>query len=201
MADLKNLAKTLKGQQAQALELYETGIVDAMYLAGMVADGRRMTREQLQAWAEGAAGMPMISEYTVPWVAVENAAGRRLALEWVKSHSEQIASSGWCTYGGVVATQADESLDLKEIEGLLELVLKDMQGAKNRVRHTMNGFVIAVGAYVTPLLERAKATARQLGAVKVDRGDTACKAVSATESIQKIEAAGRIGRKKKTIRC
>ncbi len=49
-----------------------------MYLAGLVADGSQMTKKQLNAWAESAAGMQMIAEYTVPWVAVENADGREL---------------------------------------------------------------------------------------------------------------------------
>jgi 3-methyladenine DNA glycosylase AlkD len=201
MADLKTVAKTIKGQQALAMELYETGIVDAMYLAGMVADGRRMGREQLQAWAEGAAGMAMIAEYTVPWVTVENADGRGLAVEWVKSPREHIASSGWCTYTGLVTTKPDSSLDLKEIEGLLELTVKGMRGAQNRVRYTMNGFVIAVGSHVTPLLGRAKETAWQLGKVEVDMGDTACKVPSAIGCIEKHEAAGQLGWKRRTIRC
>ncbi|MGA2511954.1 MAG: DNA alkylation repair protein, partial [Candidatus Acidiferrales bacterium] len=38
IADLKVIAKMIKGQQALACELYETGNVDAMYLAGLVAD-------------------------------------------------------------------------------------------------------------------------------------------------------------------
>ena len=36
----------------------------------------------------------------------------------------------------------------------------------------MNGFVIAVGTYVKPLLKQAKASARQIGDVSVDLGDT-----------------------------
>jgi hypothetical protein len=71
IADLKVVAKTIKGQQALARELYETGNLDAMYLAGMVADGSQMTANQLTAWAEGAAGLQMISEYTVTWVALQ----------------------------------------------------------------------------------------------------------------------------------
>ena len=35
MADLKTIAKTIKGQQALACEFYETGNLDAMYLAGI----------------------------------------------------------------------------------------------------------------------------------------------------------------------
>ena len=201
IADLKVIAKTIKGQQAVACELYATGNLDAMYLAGMVADGSKMSAEQLTTWAEGAAGLQMISEYTVAWVAVENAQGRELAKQWMKSKQEHVASSGWCTYSGLLATKLDTDLDLAEIEGLLSTVVKGIGSAQNRVRSTMNGFVIAVGSYVKPLLKQAKASAKQIGDVSVDVGDTACKVPLATAYIQKNEAAGRIGKKRKTIRC
>ncbi len=118
IADLKVIAKTIKGEQALACELYATGNLDAMYLAGMVADGTKMTKKELNEWAEGAAGLQMISEYTVAWVAVENADGRELALKWMKSKNEQVAASGWSTYAGILATKPDEELDLAEIEEL-----------------------------------------------------------------------------------
>jgi 3-methyladenine DNA glycosylase AlkD len=201
IADLKVIAKTIKGQQALACELYETGNLDAMYIAGMVADGSQMTRDQLNAWAEGAEGLQMISEYTVPWVTVENAQGRELAKRWMTSKKEHVASSGWTTYSGLLATKDDADLDLREIEGLLNTVVKGIGGAQNRVRHTMNGFVIAVGSYVKPLLKQAKSAAKQIGDVSVDVGDTACKVPLATDYIQKIESGGRVGKKRKTIRC
>jgi 3-methyladenine DNA glycosylase AlkD len=201
VADLKVIAKTIKGQQDLACELYATGNMDAMYLAGMVADGTKMSVKELNAWAEGAANLQMISEYTVPWVTVENAQGRELALQWTKSKKEHVASSGWCTFSGLVATKPDDALDLVEIEGLLGRVAKEIKGAQNRVRYTMNGFVIAVGVYVKPLSKQAKAAARQIGVVSVDVGDTACDVPVATARIEKIEASGRAGQKRKTIRC
>lgn len=39
VADMKVIAKRIKGEQDLACELYQTGNSDAMYLAGMVADG------------------------------------------------------------------------------------------------------------------------------------------------------------------
>jgi len=200
-ADLKLIAKTIRRQQALAMELYATGNVDAMYLAGLVADGAQMTWKQLQVWAEGAAGMPMIAEYTVPWVTVESKDAVHLATHWIASKREQIACSGWCTWSGLVATRPDAELDLAAIEGLLRRIPGEIGGAKNRVKATMNSFVIAVGSYVEPLLGEAKKTARELGAVKVDVGDTACKIAVATDSIAKAEAAGKVGKKRKTIRC
>jgi len=175
--------------------------MDAMYLAGMVADGSKLTREQLKDWAESASGLQMISEYTVPWMAVENPQGRALALEWIKSKKEPVASCGWTTYSGMVATKADEQLELAEIEGLLKRIVNEIHQAPSRVRYTMNGFVIAVGCYVKPLSKQAKAAARQIGEVSVNMGDTACKVPVATDSIEKVEALGKLGKKRKTIRC
>lgn len=201
VADMKTLAKTIKGQQDVALALYATGVMDAMYLAGMVANGAKMTPQQLQSWAEGAAGLPMIAEYTVPWVAVEHPEAPALARKWIASKQEQMAASGWCTWSGLLATQPDDALSLAEIEALLASVPDRIGAAKNRVRYTMNNFVIAAGTYVKPLLPQAKKIAKQLGAVVVDVGDTACKIPLAADSIAKIEKMGRVGTKKKTIRC
>ena len=201
VADLKQVAKTIKKQQALALELYGTGNLDARYLAGMVAGGAQMTRDQLNSWAEGASGMQMISEYTVPWVAVESPHGLELALQWIQSPKEHVACAGWCTLSGLIATQPDAALDLKEIESLLQKVEKGIHTAPNRVRYNMNNFIIHVGTYVQPLVKQAKATAQKVGAVSVDVGETACKVPLATEYIAKVESMGRTGQKKKTIRC
>jgi len=199
VADLKVMAKQIKGQQALACELYATNNVDAMYLAGMIADGSQMSRKQLNDWAESASALRMIAEYTVPWVAVENAEAREIAMEWIKS--KKVAASGWCTYSGILATKLDEELDLEEIEKLLGTVAEGINNAQDRERSAMNAFVIAVGTYARPLLKKANATARQIGEVSVDVGDTSCKVPLASAYIEKIENAGRVGKKRKTIRC
>jgi 3-methyladenine DNA glycosylase AlkD len=200
VADMKVIAKTIKGEQNLACELYDTGNYDAMYLAGMVADGKQMTKKQFQSWAR-AADWQMISEYTVPWVASESTHGRDLAMKWIDSRKEHVAACGWSTYAGIVATTPDADLHVAEVKSLLKRIEKEIDAAANRVRYTMNGFVIAVGAYVKPLTKQAKATARTLGKVSVDMHGTSCKVPVALDSIGKIEAAGRAGKKRSTIRC
>ena len=201
VADMKAIAKKLKGAQAVALQLYAMGFMEAMYLAGMVADGKAMSKAELQKWAEGASGFPMIESYTVPWVTVENEAGPALAMKWIASKDEGVAAAGWASYAGLVAVRPDESLDLKEVEALLDRVAKEVHGAKNRVRKAMNQFVICVGLYVKPLAAKAKAAARKIGNVSVDVGETTCKIPVALEYIAKVEKDGRAGVKRKTIRC
>src|SRR5262249_34101227 len=183
-----------------ALDLYDTGISDAMYFAGLIADDAKMTKKDLQKWVEKAY-FPLLSEYTVAWVAAGSKHGRELALEWIDSKKENIASSGWATLSSLVGIKDDKDLDLVELQKLLQRVQKTIQQQPNRVRYTMNGFVIAVGSYVKSLTSAAIATAEKIGPVSVDMGGTACKVPWAPDYIEKVKARGSIGKKRKTAKC
>ena len=198
--DLKKLSKKIKGNHELAMELYDTGIYDAMYLAGIVADGKKMSKKDLERWAENA-NAKGISEYTVAWVASESKFGWELALKWIESKKENIATSGWSTLGAIASINPDESLDIKMYKTLLDRVGKTIHQAPNRVRHTMNGFIISTGAYIIELTAYAKEIGKKIGPVYVDMGDTSCKVPSAVEYIEKINARGAIGKKKKTVKC
>lgn len=200
IGDMKPIAKRLKGNQKLALELYDTGNSDAMYLAGLVADGAKMSKTELNRWVKNAAWY-MIGEYTVAWVASENSAAAALAMQWIGSKTPKIAASGWATYASLVSTRPDAELNLSEIEDLLNVVVEQIHSAPGRVPYSMNNFVICVGSYVRPLLPKAKAVAKKIGAVEVDMGDTACTVPLATETIAKIEAMHRVGQKRKTAKC
>lgn len=200
VGDMKQIAKKIKGDQELALQLFETGNIDAMYLAGIVADGSKMTKKQLDTWAK-AASWYMISEYSVPGVAHENEHARELAIKWIKSRNPSVATAGWSTYGGILATRPDAEIDQQEVRELLSQIESEIASAENRVRYAMNGFVIAVGSYVKPLLKQAQATAKKIGKVEVDMGGTACKVPLATEYIATIEKMGRVGKKRKTVKC
>lgn len=200
VADLKVIAKKLKGRQALALELFATGNGDAQYLAGIVADGAKMTRAQVQAWADTAAWR-MISATIVPWVASEHAEGLALARAWIDSAREQVAIAGWNSLGAWVTVRPDEDLPIKELGALLDRVAKTLPAAPDRVRQAMNAFVIACGTYVAPLGDKAIATARKLGKVEVDVGDTDCKIPDAESYILKSRRGAAIAPKRKTVRC
>ncbi|MFQ5629049.1 MAG: DNA alkylation repair protein [bacterium] len=200
VGDLKKIVKKVKKNHELSLALYETGNSDAMYLAGLIADQNKISKENLQNWAEGAYWY-MISEYTVAGVAADSQYGLELAREWIQSDEEHIATAGWTTYSGVLSLKDDSELDLQEIEKLLDDIGENIHKSPNRVRYTMNQFVISVGAYVAPLAEQAIAVAQNIGKVSVDLGGTACKVPFAPDYIQKIVSMGRVGKKRKTVRC
>jgi 3-methyladenine DNA glycosylase AlkD len=198
--DLKKIVKKIKKDYQLSLELYESGNSDAMYLAGLIADEKQMTKADLQKWVNGAYWY-MISEYTVPWIAAESDFGLELALEWIESDEENTAAAGWSTLSSLVAVKKDEELDVTLLKSLMSRVEKEIHKASNRVKYTMNGFVISVGAYVEELTDLSMKTAEEIGKVDVYMGKTSCKVPFAPEYLQKIIDKGRVGKKKKTARC
>ena len=200
VGDLKKVAKKIKGDHDLAVDLYSTGNLDAMYLAGLVADGSKMTKAQIRKWASNSPWY-MISEYTVPWIASESKHGWDLGLEWIERKSEHLASAGWSTLGAVLSVAPDENLDKKKIKSLLKRIEKEIHKSKNRVKYTMNSFVIGVGTYCPDLTSDAKKTAAKIGEVDVEMGGTACKVPFAPEYIEKVVKMKRVGKKRRTAKC
>ena len=200
VGDLKVIQKKVKKDHQLAMELFGTGVYDAMYLAGLIADQSKMSKKDIQQWAEKSPSHG-ISEYTVAWVAAESDYGWELGMKWIDSPKETIGSSGWNTLSGVIAMKPDNELDIALIKKLMQRIIKEIHSAPNRVRYTMNGFVIGVGGYIKELTKEAIEVSKKIGDVYVDMGGTACKVPSAPDYIKKMEIRGSIGKKKKTVKC
>lgn len=200
VGDMKLIQKKVKKNNDLALELYDTGILEAMYLAGLIAEPKKMTKEQLQHWVENGKWY-MVWEYTVAWMAAESNYGWELALAWIDAENPGIQSAGWSTLSGLVALKPDRELDMAELKKLLKRVQKEIHNAPNRVRYTMNGFLISVGCYVAELTEVSMDIAGKIGKVSVDMGGTACKVPDAVGYIHKVIDKGYLGKKRKTVVC
>ncbi len=200
VADLKKILKKTKKNHELSLELFNTGNSDAMYLAGLMADENKITESQLNNWVEKAYWY-YLCEFAVPWVAAETKFGFELGLKWIQSDKENIASAGWATFANVAGVKQDTDLDINAYSQLLDKVANEIHTSKNRVRHTMNGFIIATGIFIQELTDKAKIVSAKIGSVTVDMNGTACKVPSATEYIAKAYEKGQIGKKRKTARC
>jgi len=198
--DLKKLLKRLKGDHALALALWETGNSDARYLAGLLADAARLTVAELDHWAE-TADWQMLAEYSVAGCAADSPHGWELGRRWVDSPRELTAAAGWATLAGHVSVTPDPRLDPAGLRALLGRVRESLAGSPNRVRYTMNGFVIAVGGHVEALRGDALAVAAAVGTVRVDMGGTACQVPDAAQQIARMVEKGAAARRRKTTRC
>ena len=200
ISELQKIRSRIKKDYQLALDLYDTGNYDAMYLAGLIADDARMTKKNLQRWIANATHVPLASS-TVPWVAAASPHGWELALEWIDSKKPLTASAGWATLGSLVSIKDDSELDLPKLKQLLERVRKSIHQAPNDVRYQMNFFVIALGSYVKSLTQTAIQTAEKIGSVSVNMGNTSCEVPFAPDYIRKVQQRGTIGKKRKSAKC
>ncbi len=200
IGELKKFQKRIRKDYQLALDLYDTGNYDAMYLAGLIADDARMTRTDLQGWVEKAyAGS--LPGATVPWVAAGSPHGRELALKWIESTKPLVAVAGWTTLSSLVSIKPDGELDLPELKCLLQRVQKTIHQAPDVVRSGMNSFIIAVGSYVKPLTEFATRTGEKIGPVTANLGNNSCEVPFAPDYIRKVQQRESIGKKRKTVKC
>ncbi|MGZ8920406.1 MAG: DNA alkylation repair protein [Limisphaerales bacterium] len=200
IAELKKFQRRIKKDYLLALDLYDSGNYDAMYLAGLIADDQRMTKSDLQRWVEKAYA-PSLAGTTVPSVAAGSAHGRELALKWIDSTKPLAAAAGWATLSAIASVKSDAELDLPEFNRLLQRVQREIASAPDVVRYQMNAFVIAVGCFVAGLTELALQIGKKIGPVSADIGNNDCAIPFAPDYIEKVKARGTIGKKRKSAKC
>jgi hypothetical protein len=199
IGDMKPLQKQLKRNYGLSLELYASGIYDAMYLAGLIAEPKRMTKKDLTQWVKTAS--KPIASYVVGPIAAGSPVGWSQALTWIKSRKEIENIAGWATLSAIASVRPDAELDFDEYEGLLEVVERTIHAARDAVKYQMNSFVISVGCYISPLTESAIKAGHRIGVVSVDTGNTDCEVPFSPEYIQKVSDRGRVGKKRKSAMC
>ncbi|MBL0912663.1 MAG: DNA alkylation repair protein [Bacteroidia bacterium] len=198
IGDMKTLMKLTGKDHVLALELYRTGISDAQYYAGLIADPKKMDGNELRYWADHAS-WHMISDYSVAWNAAESTAGQECALEWIDSNSELLLSAGWYTLA--YRTQLNIPIDKDLYLSLIGRVRETLQQAPNRARYSMNNFLITTGAADPAFTDACKKAAADIGEVHVDLGKTSCEVPQVVTYIDKAIARGSYTKKKKTVKC
>lgn len=200
ISELKKIEKLCRHDYPLSLELFESGIYDAQYLAGLSTDDSKMTKRDLQRWLT-IANCSAIRSSVVAWVAAESKHGWDLSLKWIESAKEETAQTGWTTMSSFVAITNDNDLEIDAIRSLVHQVSKTIHERPNLVRYAMNSFIIACGVFVSELTDEARNAANKIGVVTVDMGNTACEVPNALEQIEKAKKKGVIGRKRKTAKC
>lgn len=186
---MKPLAKALKNDQEMAEALYATGNYDAMYLAGMIANVSLMQPEDFDRWLE-TAYFYMISDFIVAVTLSETAFAQEVADRYIKSTEDLIQSAGWSTYEWLLGSRKDIEFDADKIKGYLEHISKTYALKPDHTQKAMRRFVTAVGVSFEPLHESALEMAHFIPAF----GEVA-------KAIEKEVTKGRIGFKRKHVRC
>jgi len=180
-ATLKTLTKRIRIDQELAEALWDTKNFDALNLAVKIADPAGISSKELDRWAATPTAR-MCGGY-VAHLAAESPHGRAKADKWLWAKDEPTRFAAW----SLVAAMAmiDEgTADSWFVERLAEIE-KAIHSGPNVQRYAMNAALIAIGCRNVVLRKAALASAKRIGTVEVDHGDTDCKTPVAAESIEK----------------
>lgn len=197
---MKPMSKVIKTNQSLAEELYATGNYDAMYFAGVIAEPDIMTEEDFERWMDEAY-FYMLSDFVVSVTLSESPIAQKVADKWIASDEELRMSAGWSCYCWLLGSRKDEEFEQEKLAAMLDLVERTIHDAPERAKASMNNFVYTVGTSYIPLHEKALETAEKIGIVEVKRGVKKPSLLNAYESIIKQVEKGRIGFKRKYVRC
>ncbi len=197
---MKPLTKQIGVNQALADELWDTGNFDAMYLAGMVADVGAMTEADFDRWIDGAY-CSMLSDFVVAVTLAESDLAQPVANRWIRSGDESRAAAGWACYEWLLGWRPDTYFEPETVRELLRLAAATVHTAPPRVKRAINGFITAVGVSFQPLHAEALATAEEIGAIEVVSDGSAKTLGSAAAQIRTAAEKGRIGFKRRAVRC
>ncbi len=182
-ANLRQIARTIKKNQKLANELWATGNHDARVLATMISDPAEIEAKTLKTWVKD------LNNYVVADALSAMVAKTPHAIEmmeaWTKLKGEWPGQAGW----NLVAHLAmnDRLKSDEYFAERLATIEKSIATSKNRVRHEMNGALIAIGMRNKNLEKAAIATATKIGKVQVDHGETGCVTPDAADYIKKAK--------------
>lgn len=169
--ELGRIAKSLRNEHALSIELWSSGIHDARVLALRIADASLMTDELAKSWLNDVDNYVLAEELgrllsRSPLARPLSDALREITEEWP-------ASVGWF----IVACTAEQAeiWTADELQELVSQIQTEIGERPNRVRHEMNGALIAIGLRDAALRRTVLSTAREVCPVDVDHGETGCK--------------------------
>ena len=197
---MKPIAKKVKNNQAIAEELYATGNFDAMYLAGMIANTKIMTKDDFRRWLKSA-NFWMISDFIIAVSLSETPYAQELADEWIGGSGDYEMSAGWSCYEWLVGRLKDEAFDRSKLAGMLTRVEQTYMQMPDRTQQSMRRFVQALAISYIPLHEEAKQTAAVIDA-QVETLEPALRpSRTLVDTIAHFLSMSRLGFKRKYVRC
>ncbi|HSI68670.1 MAG TPA: DNA alkylation repair protein [Gillisia sp.] len=161
LGDLRKVAKKIKTDHTLALELWETGNLEARLVAILVMKPNDLKAADLDAMVRSL-DVPQVADWFNAYVLKDHPEKDFLREKWLDSENVWAARSGWSLTAGKVARDP-EDLD---IDKLLNRIETEMPSAAPEVQWTMNTALAQIGINSPKHRDRAVKIGEQLGIYK-----------------------------------
>lgn len=157
--DVRVLAKKVKADHALAMALWETGNIDAQFLAALLVKPGALSAGELEGMVRSTSFV-QVADWLHSYVVKEHADKETLRTKWMAAADHPMtARAGWQLTAGRVAKRP-EGLDLP---ALLDRIEAEMPGAAPEVQWTMNACLAEIGINHPKHRKRAIGIGERLG--------------------------------------
>ncbi len=156
--DVRNIAKKLKVDHPLALELWETGNIDARFLAVLLMKPKEISADQLDQMVRDV-DFQDLADWHNNYIVKNHPDKETLRLKWLKEDHPMAQRAGWSLTSRRISHEP-EGLDLKAILDRLE---KEMADADPNPQWTMNNCLAEIGINFPEHRKRALAIGEKLG--------------------------------------
>jgi 3-methyladenine DNA glycosylase AlkD len=156
--DIRALAKKIKADHTLALSLWETGNIDAQYLAILLIKPKDLSAKEVDRLVRSVT-FGWVADWLTNYVVKQHPAKETLRQEWMAADDRWAARAGW----SLTAERVAKSPDGLDLPALLDRIESEMGAADPVVQWTMNSALAEIGIHFPKHRNRAIAIGEKLG--------------------------------------
>ncbi|MGW8482390.1 DNA alkylation repair protein [Microbacterium sp. NPDC055903] len=158
LSKMRVLAKQIKTDHALAQQLWATGETAPRLLSMLICRPKEFTADELDAMLRQTA-VPKVNDWFVNYLAKKSPLADELRLRWFEDADPTVSAAAWSLTADRIAKGRSEGLDL---DGLLDLIERNMKDAPSRPQWAMNETLAHIGIRHPELRPRALAIGEEL---------------------------------------
>ena len=158
LGDLRTIAKELKTNHPLALQLWETGHVEAQLIATLIMKPKALSARELDQLTRSTT-CTQVADWLNAYVVPQHPDHEILRQQWMQDKDRWAARAGW----NLTATRVKTDPASLELPRLLDRIENELPQALPEVQWTMNNTLAAIGIHHPPLRKRAVAIGEQIG--------------------------------------
>jgi 3-methyladenine DNA glycosylase AlkD len=158
MGDIRALANKIKTDHILGLALWETGNIDARFLAALIIKPKELSVAELDNLVRSNR-FAHVADWLSSYVIKEHPDKEQLRQQWMQTDDAMAARAGWGLTAGRV-TRSPEGID---IPALLDRIETEMPDAATETQWAMNTALAQIGINHPQHRERALSIGERLG--------------------------------------
>ena len=158
LGDVRTLAKKIRTDHPLALSLWETGNVDAQFLAALLIQPKKLSADEMERMVRSIAFV-RVADWLVAYVVRQHPDKETLRQKWMATDDRWAARAGW----DLTSERVAKSPDGLDLPALLDRLESEMASADPEVQWTMNMTLATIGIHFPKHRKRAIAIGETLG--------------------------------------